>query len=295
MSLTRETLRKIRTIEIVTERLVRDRMAGQYHSVFKGSGISFSEVRQYQPGDDIRLIDWNVSARMNDAYIKLFTEEREMTVLLLVDMSASGRFGSAGQEKRELAAEIAAVLAFSAIRNNDRVGLVVFTDRVEKFVPPKKGKKHVLRVVSEILSFQPQHRGTKLSAGLEFLGRVAPRRAVAFVISDFLAPIDSYERALRITSRRHDVIPVSVTDPLEEALPPVGLVEMEDPETGELIVFDTSGPEARAAELQAKKAAAERQALFRRLDMDAISVRTDRPYLRALSAFFEARARRLRH
>jgi uncharacterized protein (DUF58 family) len=295
VSLSRETLRKIRTIEIVTERLVRDRMAGQYHSVFKGSGISFSEVRQYMPGDDIRLIDWNVSARMNDAYIKQFTEEREMTVLLLVDMSASGRFGSAGQEKRELAAEIAAVVAFSAIRNNDRVGLVVFTDRVEKFVPPKKGKKHVLRVVSEILSFEPRHPGTRIAAGLEFLGHVARRRSVAFLVSDFLAPLDSYERALRVTSRRHDIIPVAVTDPLEEALPSVGLVEMEDPETGELVLFDTSGPEARAAEKEARKALEARQALFRRLSMDGISVRTDRPYLRALSAFFEARARRLRH
>ncbi|MEO8214916.1 MAG: DUF58 domain-containing protein, partial [Myxococcales bacterium] len=174
--LTRELLRKIRTIEIVTERLVRDRMAGQYHSVFKGSGISFSEVRQYMPGDDIRMIDWNVSARMNDAYVKLFTEEREMTVLLLVDMSASGRFGSHLQEKRELSAELSAVVAFSAIRNNDRVGLIIFTDQVEKFVPPKKGKKHVLRVISEILSFQPRHRGTKLASGLEFLGRIARRR-----------------------------------------------------------------------------------------------------------------------
>ena len=164
--LTRDLLKKIRKIEIVTERLVRDRMAGQYHSVFKGRGIAFSEVRQYMPGDDIRLIDWNVSARMNDAYIKLFTEEREMTVLLLVDMSASGRFGSVGQEKRELAAELAAVVAFSAIRNNDRVGLVVFTDRVEKFVPPKKGKKHVLRVISEILSFRPQGRLTNISAAI---------------------------------------------------------------------------------------------------------------------------------
>jgi uncharacterized protein (DUF58 family) len=293
--LTKEMLRKIRTIEIVTERLVRDRMAGQYHSVFKGSGISFSEVRQYTPGDDIRLIDWNVSARMNDAYIKLFTEEREMTVLLLVDMSASGRFGSAGQEKRELAAELAAVVAFSAIRNNDRVGLVVFTDRVEKFVPPKKGKKHVLRVVSEILSYEPQHRGTKIAAGLDFLGRVARRRAVAFLVSDFLAPLESYERALRISSRRHDLIPITVTDPLEEALPTVGLVEMEDPETGELVVFDTSGPESRTFAGDARRAVEARQALFRRLDMDGIVVRTDRPYLKALSAFFEARSRRLRH
>jgi len=293
--LTRELLRKIRTIEIVTERLVRDRMAGQYHSVFKGSGISFSEVRQYAPGDDIRLIDWNVSARMNDAYIKLFTEEREMTVLLLVDMSASGRFGSAGQEKRELAAELAAVVAFSAIRNNDRVGLVVFTDRVEKFVPPKKGKKHVLRVVSEILSFEPQHRETRIAAGLEFLGRVARRRTVAFLVSDFLAPLDSYERALRITSRRHDIIPVTVTDPLEEALPDVGLIELEDPETGGIVVFDTGGPEAAAFARNARAAVEARNALFKRLAMDPIQVRTDKNYLPALTTFFEARARRLRH
>src|SRR5882762_2098227 len=220
--LTRELLKKIRKIEIVTERLVRDRMAGQYHSVFKGSGIAFSEVREYMPGDDIRLIDWNVSARMNDVYIKLFTEEREMTVLLLVDMSASGNFGSRTQEKRELAAEIAAVLAFSAIRNNDRVGLIIFTDDVEKFVPPKKGKKHVLRVISEILSFQPSSPRTNIGAGLQFLGRIARRRAVAFLISDFLAAPTSYERALRITAGRHDLVPVAVTDPLEESLPAVG-------------------------------------------------------------------------
>jgi uncharacterized protein (DUF58 family) len=293
--LTRELLKKIRTIEIVTERLVRDRMAGQYHSVFKGSGIAFSEVRQYMPGDDIRLIDWNVSARMNDTYIKLFTEEREMTVLLLVDMSASGRFGTQGQEKRELAAELAAVVAFSAIRNNDRVGLIIFTDQVEKFVPPKKGKKHVLRVVSEILSFQPRHPGTRIAAGLEFLGRVARRRAVAFLVSDFLAPIESYERALRITARRHDIIPVAVTDPLEEALPSVGLIELEDPETGERVVFDSTGAEARGFARDARRALEARDALLRRLAMDAIRVRTDRSYLPALTTFFEARARRLRH
>jgi uncharacterized protein (DUF58 family) len=293
--LTRELLRKIRTIEIVTERLVRDRMAGQYHSVFKGSGIAFSEVRKYMPGDDIRQIDWNVSARMNDTYIKLFTEEREMTVLLLVDMSASGRFGTHVQEKRELSAELAAVVAFSAIRNNDRVGLIIFTDEVEKFVPPKKGKKHVLRVISEILSFQPRHLGTKIAAGLEFLGRIARRRAVAFVVSDFLAPLDSYERALRITAGRHDIIPVAVTDPLEEILPAVGLVELQDPETGELVVFDTGGRAAREWERDARRAVDARDGLFRRLKMDPIRVRTDRPYLPALTTFFEARARRLRH
>jgi uncharacterized protein (DUF58 family) len=293
--LTRELLKKIRKIEIVTERLVRDRMAGQYHSVFKGSGIAFSEVREYMPGDDIRLIDWNVSARMNEPYVKLFIEEREMTVLLLVDMSASGRFGSRDQEKRELAAELAAILAFSAIRNNDRVGLIIFTDEVERFVPPKKGKKHVLRVISEILSYVPRSPRTHLGAGLDFLGRIARRRAVAFLVSDFLAPVGQYERALRIAARRHDLIPVTVTDPLEEALPEVGLIELEDPETGELVVFDTSGPEGRAFAAESRALRDAREALFRRLDLDAISVGTDRPYLPALTSFFEARARRLRH
>jgi uncharacterized protein (DUF58 family) len=293
--LTRELLRKIRKIEIVTERLVRDRMAGQYHSVFKGSGIAFSEVRHYMPGDDIRMIDWNVSARMNDAYVKLFVEEREMTVLLLVDMSASGRFGSATEEKRELAAELAAVLAFSAIKNNDRVGLIIFTDEVERFVPPKKGKKHVLRVISEILSFAPASPRTNLAAGLDFLGRVAHHRSVAFLVSDFLSPQPSYERALRLASRRHDVVPVVVSDPLESQLPSVGLIDLYDPETGELVVFDSSGPEARAFAASTRAQQAGREALFRRLSLDAIAVSTDRPYLRALTTFFEARARRLRH
>jgi uncharacterized protein (DUF58 family) len=216
-------------------------------------------------------------------------------VLLLVDMSGSGRFGSRGREKRELAAEIAAVLAFSAIRNNDQVGLIIFTDEVERFVPPKKGKRHVLRVVSEILSHDARSRRTSIASGLEFLSQVARRRAVAFVISDFLAPAASYERALRITSRRHDLIPVTVGDPLEEALPNVGLIELEDPETGGMVVFDTGGPEAAAFARQARAALDARRALFKRLSMDAIDVRTDRPYLPALTAFFEARARRLRH
>jgi uncharacterized protein (DUF58 family) len=293
--LTRELLRKIRTIEIVTERLVRDRMAGQYHSVFKGAGIAFSEVRQYIPGDDIRLIDWNVSARMNAPYVKLYVEEREMTVLLLVDMSASGRFGSVGQEKRELAAELAAVLAFSAIRNNDRVGLIIFTDQVERFVPAKKGRKHVLRVISEILSFEPRSPHTNLGLGLDFLGRIARRRAVAFLVSDFLAPPAQYERSLRIAARRHDLVPVAVTDPLEEEIPKVGLLEVEDPESCEVVVFDTSGPEAKVFATSNRAASEAREALFRRLSLDAIAVRTDRPYLPALTSFFEARARRLRH
>ena len=293
--LTKELLRKIRKIEIVTERLVRDRMAGQYHSVFKGAGIAFSEVRQYMPGDDIRLIDWNVSARMNAPYIKLFVEEREMTVLLLVDMSASGRFGSADEEKRELAAELAAVLAFSAIKNNDRVGLIIFTNEVERFVPPKKGKKHVLRVISEILSFSPRSPRTDLAVGLDFMGHVARRRAVAFLVSDFLAPPATYERALRLASRRHDLIPVVVSDPLENALPRVGIIDLLDPETGEIVAFDTSGPEGRAFATESRRQAEAREALFRRLSLDAIAVSTDRPYRPALTTFFEARARRLRH
>ncbi len=293
--LTRELLKKIRNIELVTERLVRDRMAGQYHSVFKGSGIAFSEVRAYMPGDDIRLVDWNVSARMNEVYVKLFTEEREMTVLLLCDMSASGRFGSRDREKRELAAELAAVLAFSAIRNNDRVGLIIFTDEVERFVPPKKGKKHVLRVVSEILSFVPRSPRTRIAAGLDFLGRIARRRAVAFLVSDFLDDPGAYERSLRIAARRHDLVPVSITDPLEMALPDVGLLELSDPETGERVVFDTSGPEARAFALESQRARTTRDSLFKRLSLEAIALDTDRPYLPALTSFFEARARRLRH
>lgn len=293
--LTREVLKKIRKIEIATQRLVRDRMAGQYLSVFKGSGIAFSEVRQYMPGDDIRLIDWNVSARMNEPYIKLFTEEREMTVMLLVDMSASGQFGSVGREKREVAAELAAVVAFSAIKNNDRVGLIIFTDEVERFVPPKKGKKHVLRVVSEILTFEPRSRKTDLRSGIEFLGRVARRRAVAFLISDFLTPQERYERPLRVAARRHDLVPVTIIDPLEEALPDVGLVDVEDPETGEIITFDTSGPEARNFAAHVARTKDARKALFNKLDLDGIEARTDRPYLPALTAFFEARARRMRH
>jgi len=293
--LTREILRKIRHIEIVTLRLVRERMAGQYHSVFKGAGIAFSEVRQYMPGDDIRLIDWNVSARMNDAYIKLFTEERERTVLLLVDQSASGHFGSVGMEKRELAAELAAVLAFSAIKNNDRVGLVIFTDKVERFVPPKKGRKHVLRVVSEILTFEPSSKRTNLSVGLDFLGRIARRRSVAFLVSDFLAPLSSYERSLRISAGRHDLVPVQVTDPLEEALPKVGLIDLEDPETGEQILFDASGPEGQAFAALARKEREARVSLFKRLALDAVTVSTGTPYLPALTSFFESRSRRMRH
>jgi uncharacterized protein (DUF58 family) len=293
MSIPRELLKKIRKIEIHTARLVNQQLAGHYQSVFKGRGMAFSEVRQYQAGDDVRFIDWNVSARMNEPYVKLFTEEREMTVVLLVDMSASGLFGSLSQSKREVAAEVAALVAFSAIKNNDRVGLIIFTDRVERFVPPKKGKKHVLRVISEILTYRPDSPRTDLRGALDYLGKIAHRRAVAFLVSDFLA--DGWSHALQVASRRHDLVPVVIGDPMEEALPRMGLVTFEDLETGELIDFDTSGPEGRVYRERVEKRRAEREQLLKRLKVDFVNVRTDRPYVDALTAFFRARERRMRH
>lgn len=287
----RELLKKIRKIEIYTNRLVNNQLAGQYHSVFKGRGMAFSEVRQYVPGDDVRSIDWNVSARMNDPHVKLFTEERDRTVNLLIDMSASGLFGSHVQAKRDVAAEIAALVAFSAIKNDDRVGLIVFTDRVESYVPPKKGKKHVLRVVREILTFQPSSPRTNLAAGLEYLGKVARRKSVAFLVSDFLA--HGWERPLMMANRRHDVVPVVITDPMEEKLPGLGMVTFEDVETGEIAEFDTSGPEAALFHQYVMRQRTLREQALRRLKMDVVNVRTDRPYVDALVQFFRARARRM--
>ncbi len=287
----RELFKKIRKIEIYTSRLVDNQLAGQYHSVFKGRGIAFSEVRQYFPGDDVRVIDWNVSARMNEPYVKIFTEERDRTVNLLIDMSASGVFGSRDQAKREVAAEVAALVAFSAIKNNDRVGLIIFTDQVELFVPPKKGKKHVLRVIREILTFEPQSRRTNLSVGLEYLGKVSKRRSVAFLVSDFLAA--GWERAIRIASRRHEFVPVVITDPMEEVLPKVGFVTFEDVETGAICEFDSSGPEAAEYAQYVAQLRAVREETLRRLKLDVVNVRTDRPYVDALVEFFRARARRM--
>ena len=302
----RELIRRIRKIEIATSRLVNDQLAGQYHSVFKGRGMAFSEVRQYQPGDDIRLIDWNVSARMDDVFIKLFTEEREMTVMLLVDMSASNFFGTFKQNKREIAAEIAAVIAFSAIKNNDRVGLIIFTDRVEKFVPPKKGKKHVLRVISEILAYEPCSRRTDIVSGLDFLGRITKRRSVAFLLSDFLSdphteldlahPTVSpkLEHAIRVNSRKHDLIPVTISDPLEVSLPRLGLLQLRDLETDEEIFFDTLGPEADVYRRYSARMRVAREALFRRLKVDYLQLRTDEPYVGHLVEFFRLRQKRIR-
>jgi uncharacterized protein (DUF58 family) len=290
--LARDLIRRIRKLEIRTRKVVADMLAGQYHSVFKGRGMAFSEVRQYQPGDEVRTIDWNVTARMNEPYVKVFTEERELTVMLLVDVSASKEFGSRERTKSEIAAEVAAQIAFSAIANNDRVGLILFSDRVEKVVPPRKGRKHVMRLVSDILAFQPVGRGTDLAVGLGYLRQVAKRKAVTFLISDFLA--QDYEKPLRLVGRKHDLVPVVISDPLEEAFPRLGLVDVEDPETGERFVVDTSDPRVRgrfARTMQALRE--ERRRLFQRLELEHVELRAGEDYGNALVRFFRARARRM--
>ena len=287
----RETLKKIRRIEIRTRRSVNDVFAGRYHSVFKGQGMEFQEVREYVPGDDIRAIDWNVTARTGAPHVKKFTEERELTVMLLVDMSASNRFGSTAQLKRDLAAEVAAVLAFSAIANHDRVGLILFSDRVEKHVPPAKGATHVLRVVSEILNAQPTSPKTDLEPALRYLNQVVRRRSVAFLISDFIAP--SCEHLLRVTARRHDLVSLVIGDKRESALPAVGLVDFEDAETGRRIVVDTSHAPTRRALLA--RQTERRQALLRQLSRarsDAIELHAGERYDRQLVRFFRTREKR---
>ena len=287
----RETLKKIRRIEIRTRRSVNDVFAGRYHSVFKGQGMEFQEVREYVPGDDIRAIDWNVTARTGSPHVKKFTEERELTVMLLVDVSASNRFGSTAQLKRDLAAEVAAVLAFSAIANHDRVGLILFSDRVEKHVPPAKGATHVLRVVSEILNAKPSSPKTDLEPALRYLNQVVRRRSVAFLISDFIAP--PCERLLRVTARRHDLVSLVVGDKRESALPAVGLVDFEDAETGQRVVVDTSHAPTRRALLA--RQTERRQTLLRQLSRarsDAIELNAGERYDRELVRFFRTREKR---
>ena len=289
--LTREQLKAVRKIQIRTSHLVSDLFAGQYQSVFKGRGMEFAEVRLYEPGDEIRSIDWNVTARAGVPFVKRYAEERELTVMLLVDASASTRFASVRQLKSALAAELAAVLAFSAITNNDKVGLVIFSDRIELALPPRKGTHHVLRVIREVLSCRPQGRGTDIAGALEHLAHVAKRRCVVFVVSDFLDP--RCRTALTIAARRHDVIAVVLDDPREAALPDVGLVELEELESGERYVVDTG--DRRVREAFAREAAAARRTrdrLLRSADVDAIPVTTDRSYTEALLRFFRMRERR---
>jgi uncharacterized protein (DUF58 family) len=289
--LTSEQIKAIRKIQIRTSHLVSDLFAGQYQSVFKGRGMEFAEVRHYLPGDDIRTIDWNVTARTGVPHVKRFVEERELTVMLLVDTSASTHFGTVKQLKSEMAAEMAALFAFSAITNNDKVGLVMFSDQVELAVPPKKGTRHVLRVIREVLSFKPQGRGTDISVALEHLNHVTKRRCVTFVISDFL---DTRARlALKIANRRHDVIAVVLDDPRDLTLPDVGLIELQDAESGESIVVDTGDSRVRREfEERAAVARRDRDRMLRGVDVDAVVVRTDRPYTEALLRFFHMRERR---
>jgi uncharacterized protein (DUF58 family) len=291
--LPREVVRQIRRLQLRARRAVEDLLGGEYHSVFKGTGIAFEEVREYQPGDDIRTIDWNVTARMGHPFIKRFVEERELTVVLAVDCSGSHQFGTQLQQKREVAAELAAILAFSAIRNNDKVGLIEFTDRVERFVPPRKGTRHVLRLIRDVLFFQPAHRRTSIKEGLDFLNRVLHRRAIVFLLSDFLD--HGYERAFKRTGRRHDLIAIRIGDPREEELPAVGLLELEDAETGRRLVLDTSSRKVRAAYAEgARQRRAALNQLARSARIDLIEVSTDGGHLDALIHFFHLRERRLR-
>jgi uncharacterized protein (DUF58 family) len=291
--LPKEIIRKVRRIEIRTKKLVNDVFSGEYHSIFKGRGMEFEEVREYQPGDDVRVIDWNVTARYGHPFVKRFKEERELTVMLLVDASSSGEFGTAQRMKGEIAAELCSVLAFSAIKNNDRVGMIIFTDRVEKYIPPKKGSSHVLRLIREVLYFRPEHPRTDINCALEFLGRVTKRKSVVFLVSDFLS--SGYEKMLSITNKKHDLIAIKIADPREIELPNVGFIELEDTETGEQIIIDTKNAAVRQDFQQ--YVSRERVKLdkgFRSMDLDHIFISTDKSYVEPLMAFFRVRARRFR-
>jgi uncharacterized protein (DUF58 family) len=287
-----EILKKIRGLEIKTRALVETAFAGDYHSVFKGRGMNFEEVREYQPGDEIRAIDWNVTARLGSPFVKKFTEERELTVMLIVDVSASGNFGSTSQSKRELAAEVACLLAFSAIRNNDKVGLLLFSDRLELFIAPKKGRSHTLRIIREILFFDPVGRGTNPAAALDHLNKIVTRRAVVFFISDFQA--EDFSRALAVTARRHDLIAIRIQDERESVLPPVGIITLEDAETGDQIEINAADSNVRRQFAQlAQTQLTETMRVLRQHRIDRIDLRTGDDYLPALRSFFKQRERRM--
>jgi uncharacterized protein (DUF58 family) len=291
--LPKEAIRKVRRIEIRTKKLVNDVFSGEYHSIFKGRGMEFEEVREYQPGDDFRVIDWNVTARYGHPFVKRFKEERELTVMLLVDASSSGEFGTARRMKGEIAAELCSVLAFSAIKNNDRVGMIIFTDRVEKYIPPKKGSSHVLRLIREVLYFKPQHKRTDINCALEFLGRVMKRKSVVFLVSDFLS--SDFDKMLSIANKKHDLIAIKIADPREIEMPSVGFIELEDTETGEQIVIDTKSEEVRKSfQEHASKEKTNLDRSFRSMDLDRIHITTDKSYVEPLMAFFRVRARRFR-
>ncbi len=288
----KELAKKIRFIQIYTSKAVNDVLAGEYHSVFKGRGMEFDEVREYTPGDEIRTIDWNVTARTGHPYVKRYVEERELTVMFVVDLSASGTFGSTEKRKNEVAAELCALLAFSAIKNNDKVGLIVFTDVIELYIPPKKGLSHVLRLIRDLLNFKPRQTRTDIGQALDYLGRVSHRRAVVFLVSDFQA--EGYEKRLRVVARRHDLIAVSITDPREAQLPNVGLVELEDAETGDRVLIDTASERVRREYEKAGRERADGLAeMFRSGGIDHINLVSGRDYVRDLVRFFRMRERRL--
>ncbi len=290
--ISKELAKKIRFIQIYTSKAVNDVLAGEYHSVFKGRGMEFDEVREYTPGDEIRTIDWNVTARVGHPYVKRYVEERELTVMFVVDLSASGTFGSTEKRKNEVAAELCALLAFSAIKNNDKVGLIVFTDVIELYIPPKKGLSHVLRLIRDLLDFKPRQTRTDIGQALDYLGRVSHRRAVVFLVSDFQA--EGYEKRLRVVARRHDLIAVSITDPREARLPNVGLVELEDAETGERVLIDTGSERVRRQYEKAGRGRADGLAeMFRSGGIDHIRLESGRDYVRDLVGFFRMRDRRL--
>lgn len=298
-----EMLKKVRQIEIRTNRQVSENLAGAYRSVFKGRGMDFEEAREYQPGDEIRSIDWNVTARTGKAHVKKYREERELTMMLAVDLSASGQFGSGDSSKREIAAEIASTLAFSAARNNDKVGLVLFTEDAEHIIPPRKGRRHILRLIRDILAFEPQHKGTDIARALEEVNRILKRRAIVALVSDFLQGPDGkipdpegkseVFKALDITNRRHDLVCFEIVDPRETVLPALGVLTLEDSETGEIVSLDTSSAAVRKtyAAINARRLADFKRALARS-KIDLLEIRTDKPFITPLRKFFERRAKR---
>ncbi len=294
MEAAREILKKIRQLELKTRGMIDTAFSGQYRSVFKGRGMNFEEVREYQPGDEVRAIDWNVTARTGDAYIKKFTEERELTVMLVVDVSASGEFGSVNLSKRELAAEVACLFAFSAIRNNDKVGCILFSDHVELFIPPAKGRGHALRIIREILFYEPKGKGTNIACALEAMNRVLSRRAVVFLVSDFQAA--DFSKPLNVAARRHDVVAIPVVDPGELEMPDIGRVVLEDAETGERMVINTSDRKTRLRFAENIGGPLDEwPTYFRRYGVESITLRTDQDYVPALRRFFKQRTSRLMH
>ena len=284
-------LKKVRKIEIKTKGLSNHIFAGEYHTAFKGKGMAFSEVREYQPGDDVRSIDWNVTARYNAPFVKVFEEEREMTVMLLIDLSASGNFGTQEQFKRELATELSAILAFSAIKNNDKVGVIFFTGKVEQFIPPKKGKSHILRIIREVLAFQPTGKGTDIAGALEYFNSVIKKRSICFILSDFMSK--EFDRPLKIASKKHDLVALRIHDTREDKLPNIGLVPMQDAETEEMLFVDTSSKKVRDNFAKKRVQATEKlRKLLPVSGVDLIDITTGTDYVKPLINFFKTRGSR---